>query len=138
MLNNTEIKEFDSKTGKFKGKCQFVPCGEEFWGRKDQKYCGRKCKNQVGNGKWREKNPKLLEKEKQLRHNYEIIKTVAEIQGYKKWFDSSVLVAHNFNGELFHSYKKVNLSAGESGDCIEIFDHKIYSNSKKQVYLMQI
>jgi hypothetical protein len=128
---------YDPETGKFRRICHFSLCTQPFWGRKDQLYCCRRCKNQVGNKNWRAKNPKLLEKEKAVRKNAEILRAFMEIHGAKKWLPISTLHALNFNGELYHTHKKGILKGNVPCDIIEIFELKLCSTAT-EVYVTTI
>jgi hypothetical protein len=119
-------KVYDSSTGKFRKTCVNPNCNEPFWGRKDQQYCGRRCKNQVNNAKWRAENPTLKETERLIRLNYRILVGLIKAHGVNKWLNKTILNNTGFNGKLYHSFSEKILKDSTACKVLQIFDLQLY------------
>jgi hypothetical protein len=117
---------YDPTLGKFRRTCTNPNCNQQFWGRKDQLYCDRRCKNQVNNARWRMENPKLNDKEKELRKNHRILLGLAEQNGYNNWFSKAALKEKDFNGSLYHSYAEDMITDKLPCKIITLFELKLY------------
>ncbi len=120
------VPVYDSSIGKFRRTCHNPYCIEpNFWGRQDQLYCSRGCKNLVGNKKWREENPKLTSHEKEIRRNHRILQVIASEQGYNKWLAKNTLAQYKFNGKKYHSYTERLLQNNIVAKVITLFDLEV-------------
>jgi hypothetical protein len=122
-------RSYNPTEGKFRRTCTNPNCNQPFWGRQDQLYCAQRCKNQVNNKKWRLQNPKLTEKEKEIRRNHRILLELAKTHGYDKWHSLTILKASGFNGTLMHSYSETLIGDKQPCNVITLFDTKLYTTT---------